>query len=114
MSALEARRRLYDTLASTGIRVTADIGQSPDTPCLIVTLPSLTYDAYVPGPTEATFHVPLVVSNDDRTGDQLLTLLPVVEQAIHDSDDAALTGAEPGNWGTPPLPCFLLTIEVSV
>jgi hypothetical protein len=50
---------------------------------------------------------------DDRTNDQLLDLLPLVEQAIYDSEDAALTAAESGSWGSPPLPCYLLTIEVS-
>lgn len=114
MSVLDARARLVDTLRATGIRVTTDIGLSPDPPVLIVTMPSLTYDAYVPGPTEASFKLPLVVPADDRSGDQLLSLLPVVQQVIYDSDDAALTGAEPGSWGSPPLPAYLLTIEVSV
>lgn len=111
---LEARDRLAATLATSGLRVSTDMGRSADAPCLVVTLPSLAYDVYGPAPTEATFKVPLIVSSDDRTGDQLLTLLPAVQQVIHDSEDAVLTGAEPGSWGTPPLPCYLLTIEVSV
>ena len=112
---LEARNRLAATLAKSGIRVSTDMGRSADVPCLIVTLPTLTYDAYFPGPTSASFRLPLVVSADDRTGEQLLDLLPAVEQAIYDSEDAAMTGpAEPGSWGSPPLPAYLLTIEVSV
>lgn len=112
---LAARERLAEALRLSGIRVNTDMGRSPDVPCLIVTLPTLTYDAYYSGPTNATFQIPLVVSADDRTGEQLLGLLPDVEQALHESEDIALTGpAEPGSWGTPPLPCYLLTIEVSV
>lgn len=112
---LEARDRLAATLALSGVRVSTDMGRSADVPCLIVTLPTLTYDVYAPGPTSASFKVPLVVSADDRTGEQLLSLLPDVEQAIYDSEDAALAApSEPGSWGTPPLPCYLLTIEVAV
>jgi len=114
VSASDARNRLFDTLSTTGLRVVRDLGFSVDPPCLVLTLPSLTYEVYGPGPSAATFRVPLVVSADDRMGDQLLNLLPGVEQAIFDSDDAALTTTESGSWGTPPLPCLLLTIEVSV
>ena len=115
MSVLEARDRLVETLRLSGVRVLLDVGRSPDTPCLMVPLPTLTYDAYFAGPTTASFRVPLVVEAEDRTNEHLLTLLPAVEQAIYDSEDAAMAGpAEPGSWGTPPLPCYLLTIEVSV
>jgi hypothetical protein len=108
-----ARRQLAETLAKSGIRVSLDPGRSADAPILIVTAPDLVYDAYYAEPTAATFRVPLVVVADDRTNDQLLDLLPLVEQAIYDSEDAALTAAESGSWGSPPLPCYLLTIEVS-
>ena len=115
MSVLAARARLAEALATSGVRVITDFGRSPDTPCLMIQLPTLTYDVYAPGPTDASFRVALVVTADDRTGEQLLELLPRVEQAVYDSEDAAMTGpAEPGSWGTPPLPCYLLTIEVSV
>ena len=112
--AADARASLTATLTGTGIRVLTDVMRSPDVPCLIVTMPTLTYDAYRVGPTEASFDVPLVVSSDDRTGEQLMGLLPIVEQAISDSEDAVLTGAKPGSWGSPPLPSYLLTIEVAV
>lgn len=112
---LEVRNRLAETLATSGIRVSTDVGRSADAPCLIVTLPTLTYDVYASSPTTASFRIPLVVAADDRTGEQLLTLLPDVERAIYDSEDAAMTGpAEPGSWGSPPLPCYLLTIEVAI
>jgi hypothetical protein len=75
----------------------------------------LSYDAYSPEPTEAVFKVALVVAQDERAIDRLFALLPAVEQAIHDSDDAAMSDpAEPGHWGSSPLPCYLLAIEVSV
>jgi hypothetical protein len=109
----ETRRRLAETLARSGIRVSLDPGRSADAPILIVTTPDLIYDVYRSEPSAATFKVPLVVVADDRTSDQLLDLLPSVEQAIYDSEDAALTAAESGSWGSPPLPCYLLTIEVS-
>jgi hypothetical protein len=102
----ETRRRLAETLARSGIRVSLDPGRSADAPILIVTTPDLIYDVYRSEPSAATFKVPLVVVADDRTSDQLLDLLPSVE-------DAALTAAESGSWGSPPLPCYLLTIEVS-
>jgi hypothetical protein len=115
MSVLEARARLVEALAASGVRVLLDVGRSPDTPCLMIPLPTLTYDVYAPGPTTASFRVPLVVDAEDRTNDRLLALLEQVEQAIYESHDAAMTEpAEPGSWGTPPLPCYLLTIEVSV
>jgi len=110
-----ARDRLAESLATSGVRVITDIGRSPDVPCLMIPLPTLNYDVYAPGPTTASFRVGLAVSADDRTGEQLFELLTAVEQAVYDSEDAAMTGpAEPGSWGTPPLPCYLLTIEVSV
>lgn len=97
-----------------GVRVVPDIGQAVDPPALVLVPPTLVYEVYAPGPNAATFQVPLVVAQDDRAIEMLERLLPLVEQAIYDSADAALTGASPGNWGTPPLPCYLLTIEVSV
>ena len=111
----EARDKLAEALAASGVRVLLDFGRSPDTPCLVIPLPTLTYDAFYSGPTNATFRVGLVVEAEDRTGEKLFELLPAVEQALDDAGDIALTGpAEPGSWGTPPLPCYLLTIEVSV
>lgn len=113
MNVAETRLRLAETLRGSGIRVSLDPGRSADVPVLIVTTPDLIYDVYDAQPSAATFKVPLVVAADDRTSDQLLDLLPLVEQAIYDSEDAALTAAESGSWGSPPLPCYLLTIEVS-
>ncbi|MBV9920290.1 MAG: hypothetical protein JOY78_05450 [Pseudonocardia sp.] len=117
MSAAHARKSLMKTLRQvTGVRVIPDIGQKVlDPPALVIVPPTLTYDVYSPEPTTATFRVPLVVPADDRSIDRLEELLPAVVQAVYDSEDAAIAGpAEPGSWGTPPLPCYLLTIEVSV
>lgn len=97
-----------------GVRVVLDIGQAVDPPALVLVPPTLAYEVYGPNPNAATFQVPLVVHSDDRSIETLERLLPLVEQAVYDSADAALTGASPGNWGTPPLPCYLLTIEVAV
>lgn len=116
MSAKSARLSLMETLRTVkGVRVEADVGQTVDPPALVVAPPTLDYDVYSPGPSNATFRVPLVVSQDDRAVEVLEDLLPLVEQAIYDSEDAAMSApATPGNWGSPPLPCYLLTIEVSV
>ena len=115
MSAATMRASLEATLRTVeGVRVVLDMGQAVDPPALVLVPPTLTYDAYFPGPTEGSFRVPLVVAGDDRAIEALERLLPLVEQAVHASEDAALTGAEPGTWGSPPLPCYLLTIEVSV
>ena len=57
-----ARDRLIATLETSGLRVLRDVGRSPDTPCLMIPLPTLTYDVYASGPTSASFQVPLVVS----------------------------------------------------
>jgi hypothetical protein len=115
MSAAAARASLMATLRTVdGVRVALDVGQAVDPPTLVLVPPTLVYEVYHAGPSAATFQVPLVVHSDDRSIEMLERLLPLVEQAIYDSADAALTGASPGNWGTPPLPCYLLTIEVAV
>lgn len=115
MGAAEARASLIATLSTVGVGVVTDVGQSViDPPALVIVPPTLTYDAYCPGPTAATFQVPLIVRQDEGSVEALEVLLPAVEQAVHESQDAALTRAEPGSWGSPPLPCFLLTIEVAV
>lgn len=114
MSAAAARRSLIDTLSGVGIRVVMDVGQSVDPPALVIVPPHLAYERYGPSPSSATFRVPLVVASDDRSQDRLDELLDRVEQAVFEASDAALTEAAPGSWGTPSLPCFLLTIEVTV
>lgn len=115
MSAAQAFAELQDVLrAVPGVRVTADMAEKVSPPFLVVTPPKLSYDAYRPSPTDATFQVPLVVANDERSAERLLDLLPAVEQVIYDSESAALTDAVGGSWGNPPLPCLLLTIEVAV
>lgn len=115
MSAAAARLSLMATLGTVkGVRVVTDPGQAVDPPALVIVPPTLTYDVYAPGPSDAKFQVPLVVAGDERAVETLEALLPAVEQAIYASEDAALTGAQSGHWGTPPLPCYLLTIEVAV
>lgn len=115
MSAAEAFAELQTVLKTVpGVRVTADMAERVSPPFLVVSPPKLIYDAYRSSPTEATFQVPLVVAADERSAERLLDLLPLVEQVIYDSESAALTDAHAGSWGNPPLPCFLLTIEVAV
>lgn len=115
MSAADAYAEVQLVLKGVpGVRVTVDMAEKVSPPFLVVTPPKLTYDAYRPSPTEALFQVPLVVEQDERATERLLALLPLVEQAIYDSESAALTGADAGSWGNPPLPCLLLTIEVAV
>lgn len=115
MSARTARLSLIATLSTVdGLRVLVDPGQTVDPPAVVIVPPTLTYDVYGPGPSEAKFEVPLVVPGDDRAVESLEALLPAIQQAIYDSEDAALTDAQSGHWGNPPLPCYLLTIEVSV
>lgn len=115
MSAAAAFRELQAVLVTVpGVRVTADMAEKVSPPFLVVTPPKLTYDAYRPSPTEASFQVPLVVDADERSAERLLDLLPAVEQVVYDSESAALTDAVAGSWGNPPLPCLLLTIEVAV
>jgi len=116
MSVQAAFDSLVSTLRATGMRVVVDVGQMVDSPpALVVPPPTLAYDVYSPKPTNAVFKVALVVAQDEWATTRLFTLLPAVEQAVYDSVDAAMADdAEPGSWGSPPLPCYLLTIEVSV
>lgn len=115
MSAAQALADLVAVLSTVpGVRVTTDVAAKLAPPFLAVSPPKLTYDVYGPGPDSASFSVALVVAGDERAAQRLLDLLPVVEQVVYDSDSAALTGADAGSWGTPPLPCYLLTIEVGV
>lgn len=115
MTAHAAFDSLLTTLRTTGMRVVPDVGQAVDPPALVVPPPTLSYDVYRPDPTGASFKVALVVAQDERAVERLFALLPAVVQAVYDSEDAAVAApAEPGSWGSPPLPCYLLTIEVSV
>jgi hypothetical protein len=116
MSVQAAFDSLMATLRTTRIRVLPDVGQAVDSPpALVVPPPTLSYDVYSPEPTGASFKVALVVAQDERAAERLFALLPAVVQAIYDSEDAAVAAdVEPGSWGSPPLPCYLLTIEVSV
>lgn len=116
MSVADAFDYLTSVLqAVPGVRVYTDMGQAVDPPAVVIPPPSLTYDAYRPTPTEASFKVALVVAQDDRAVERLFALLDPVQQAIYDSEFAAMSAAaEPGSWGSNPLPCYLLTIEVSV
>lgn len=68
--------------------------------------------------TEATYPVVVMTKGDGDVLKRLLSLVPEVAQAIHDNtdDSVVVRSAMPGNWDAngETLPCYLLTVEVSL
>lgn len=68
--------------------------------------------------TEAAYPVIVMASGDKDVLKQLLALVPEIAAAIHEhtDDSVVVTSATPGNYdaGGQPLPCYLLTVEVSL
>ncbi|MFJ8966050.1 hypothetical protein ACIRG5_42340 [Lentzea sp. NPDC102401] len=68
--------------------------------------------------TEATYPVIVMASGDKDVLKRLLKLVSQVAQAIHENTDNSVIvrSASPGNYeaGGQALPCYLLTVEVSL
>ncbi|MEC3975090.1 hypothetical protein [Amycolatopsis sp. H20-H5] len=112
MSAVtDAAATLSAALASVeGVRV-YELGASVDPPGVVVGVPRLVWGAYSPEITSASFPVYLVVSMDDKSVRQLLTLAPLVAAAIEVATGATVDAADPGIYPVGDLPAYLFTAE---
>lgn len=109
--ALEASLRTVD-----GLRVYRDPGALIEPPAALVGPPAVTFDAYAPEPTTATFIVHLVVAANDRALERLWDLIPPVTAALATVTDAVVTRADPGvfNAGGTDLPAYAIEVETSL
>lgn len=100
--------------AVEGVRLHAELGDTPAPPAVYLSPPELAWRALGPAPSSSTWSAGLVVAGGGRAGAELLRLLPRVVEAIEGVRDAVVTKATPGAWlaGTTSLPCYLIEIEV--
>lgn len=110
-------QQAYDILTEAlrdieGVRFTK-LGDTVKTPGVVLGLPGLTGEGYVPEPTSATFPVFLVVSLGDQTIATLNRLVYPVWQAIEENTDGTISRATPGSYvdGTTELPCYIFDID---
>ncbi len=119
MSYREAWTRLGDACEQVeGVRVLRRPTVTGDPPVVYVQPPSLTWDAYGTGPTEAVFEVIIAVRADAHAVERLFDLLDPVTEALDTADgvSAVVKESEPGVWrvGTAELPCYFIRCEVSL
>lgn len=81
---MEATQTLMAAAATvTGVSVhRGDRTGTMRTPAVVVSLPTVTWSAYCPDPTEAEFRVSLVVALDEYAMDRLMELLPLLHEAL--------------------------------
>lgn len=98
-NAMAAKAALEEALRTVpGQRVYPDVGPAVDPPGTVVAPPALQWEGACTGPTSARFLVWLVVTNDDRAPQRLLTLLEPVTEALDAVDDAVVVRADPGRY----------------
>jgi hypothetical protein len=115
--AAEALRDSVNGLPSLSdlIRATTDLAPNVTSNTAIIGPPALIWEGMCDGPTSARFLVYVVaVPADERAIERLWELVPLVAEAIDDVTDAVVTTALPGQWGSANLPCYELTVEVSL
>ena len=117
---LEARAALAaalqaDEVKTAGIRFVDDLAGRVTPPGVLVGPPLLEWEAYCREPTSARFVVHLAVAANERAVYRLLELLPVVTDALEQTD-ATVVNAAPGVWlsDTSELPCYDILTEVAL
>ncbi|WP_435583377.1 hypothetical protein [Amycolatopsis thermoflava] len=112
----EAAAQLEAALKSVdGLRY-VQLGSDVDPPGLVLGVPQLNWEGYGSAPATATFPVIVVVAMDDRALEQLWKLVTPVATAVDTVPDAVVQTADPGvfNAGNQDLPCYTLSVEVSL
>lgn len=115
----EAREALGRAAATVvGVRVLSRPGIAGDPPLVYVQPPTLTWERFDLGPSEAVFEVILAVAADENAIERLFELLDPVCNAIENARDvdADVVSAEPGLWraGNTELPAYFIRTEVAV
>lgn len=100
-----------------GLRFYDDLAAVLDPPAVLLGPPALEWGGRPGnGPVNARFLVIVAVAADDRALPRLWELVPQVGDAIESAVDAVVLTATPGSWmsGGTDLPCYELTVEVSL
>jgi hypothetical protein len=117
---VEAREALYRAVEQNVPRVRCLRRPlvSGDPPFFYVQPPSMTWETYGFGPTEAVYEGVLAVAADENAVDRLLEFLRPITDAIDGAKDvdAAVVSAEPGVWraGNTELPAYFIRAEAAV
>lgn len=117
MTPAQASDMIAGALRRVDMRVHVDPGALVIPPTVVLQPPSLTWNLAQLEPTEAVFELLLVVAQSDRSLDEIFRLLPLVVEALEDSDSTAVVRtAEPGTFlaGNTPLPCYRVRTEVAL
>lgn len=98
-----------------GLRVYR-LSDNVDPPAFVVGAPALRWDNFCGDPTEATFAVFLIETGDDRALERLWQHVGPASEAIDTVENAAVISAAPAIFeaGATPLPCYVLSVEVSL
>lgn len=112
-----AAQQLEQALGAVdGVRIQRMGRSTIDPPALLVSPPSIRWEAYCDAPTSATFHVFLVLSPTEKVLERMWDFIPTVAQAITEYDEAVVTSAEPSTFnaeGTD-MPAYDFTTEVAL
>lgn len=111
----EALAQVCETIPD--LRVLRQPGVAGAPPLVYIPPASLTWGGYAHAPTEAVFELVLAVASSPAAIEALYALLPLVTEAIDDSDvDATVVSAEPGLWrtGTVEYPAYFIRIEAAI
>jgi hypothetical protein len=92
------------------------LGENIDPPGIVVGPPKLDWTSFCGDPTEATFSVFLIEAMDDRSLERLWEHVAPVSVAVDSVQDAVVRSATPGIYeaGATKLPCYVLSVEVSL
>jgi len=93
-----------------------DYSDNIDPPAVLVSPPTLDWEAYASQPTTATVQVFLVVSQNDRALPQMLKYIEPVSDALDSVTNAVVQTAIPTIFqaGNSDLPCYAISVEISL
>ncbi|HEY0638713.1 MAG TPA: hypothetical protein VGD67_13770 [Pseudonocardiaceae bacterium] len=93
------------------LKVYTDPAATVTPPGVVLGPPSLAWEAYCTAPSSARFLVYVVEKGDARALERLWDLVPLVAEAVDSVAGAAVVRADPGSWGTPELPAYIIEVE---
>ena len=98
MDVFDSREALLEQLATVpGARVYSDPGANVSPPGILVSVPTLQWDAAFVEPTIASFQVIYAVNFDDRAATNLMKSGALISDAI-DDPTFTIDSASPGTW----------------